>query len=91
MRKRDLPGTKRVQRHLPEHLRCLRDGAMMNKEQREKLQGALDILTEIQEQEQEKYDNAPEGLQETDRVQKFQENSDNLQEALDTIQGVLDE
>jgi predicted RNase H-like HicB family nuclease len=62
----------------------------MNKKQREKLQEALDILTEIQEQEQEKYDNSPESLQDTDRVNKYQDDADTLQEAIDSIQGVLD-
>jgi soluble cytochrome b562 len=62
----------------------------MNQEQRKKLQGALDILTEIQEQEQEKYDNAPEGLQDTDRMNKFQEDADELQEAIDIIQSILE-
>jgi len=62
----------------------------MNQEQRKKLQEALDILTEIQEQEQEKYDNSPESLQDTDRVNKYQDDADTLQEAIDTIQGVLD-
>jgi len=62
----------------------------MNQEQRKKLQEALDILTEIQEQEQEKYDNSPESLQDTDRVNKYQDDADSLQEAIDTIQGVLD-
>ena len=57
----------------------------MNKEQREKLQEAVDILTALQEQEQEKYDNAPEGLQDTDQTQKFGENADTLQEAIDTL------
>jgi len=62
----------------------------MNQEQRKKLQEALDILTEIQEQEQEKYDNSPESLQDTDRVNKYQDDADTLQEAIDSIQGVLD-
>lgn len=62
----------------------------MNKKQREKLQIALDILTEVQEQEQEKYDNAPESLQSTDNVEKYQENADNLQEAIDSVQTVID-
>jgi DNA-directed RNA polymerase subunit F len=62
----------------------------MNKEQREKLQEALDILTEIQEQEQEKYDNAPENLQYSEKFEKFQEIAETLQEAIDTIQNVLD-
>lgn len=62
----------------------------MNKEQRKKLQNALDILTEIKEQEQEKFDNAPDGLQDTDRVQKFSDDADNLQEAVDIIQEIMD-
>jgi hypothetical protein len=62
----------------------------MNQEQRKRLQDALDILTEIQEQEQEKYDNAPEGLQDTDRVNKFQEDADELQEAIDIITAILE-
>ena len=62
----------------------------MNKEQRNKLQQAMDILTEIQEQEQEKYDNAPEGLQDTERVQKYQEDADALQEAIDSLSNVIE-
>lgn len=61
----------------------------MNKEQRKRLQNALDILTEIQEEEQEKYDNAPEGLQDTDRVLKFEEDADKLQEAVDLVNEVM--
>jgi hypothetical protein len=57
----------------------------MNKKQRKKLQTAMDILTELQEQEQEKYDNAPENLQSTERTEKFQENADALQEAIDAL------
>jgi len=62
----------------------------MNAEQREKLQQAVDILTEIQEQKQEKFDNAPEGLQDTERVQKYQEDAENLQEAVDIITPILE-
>jgi len=62
----------------------------MNQEQRKKLEEVLGILTEIQEQEQEKYDNAPEGLQDTDRVNKFQEDADELQEAIDIITAILE-
>ena len=50
----------------------------MNNDQRARLQEALDILTEVQEQEQEKYDNAPESLQDTDKVLQYTENADNL-------------
>jgi len=62
----------------------------MNKEQRKRLQNALDILTEIQEEEQEKYDNAPEGLQDTDRVLKFEEDAEKLQEAVDLVNEVME-
>jgi len=57
----------------------------MNNEQRERLQNAIDIMTEVQEEEQEKYDNAPENLQDSERVEKFQENADELQEAIDAV------
>ena len=63
----------------------------MNKDQKKILQEALDILTEIQEEEQEKYDNAPESLQDTDRVNKFQEDAENLQEAIDIVQSIIEE
>ena len=63
----------------------------MNKDQKKILQEALDILTEIQEEEQEKYDNAPESLQDTDRVNKFQEDAENLQEAIDIVQSIVGE
>ena len=63
----------------------------MNKQDREKLQDLIDELSYIQEAEQEKYDNAPENLQESERVDKFQENADQIQEAIDTLQSVLEE
>lgn len=63
----------------------------MNQEQRKKLQIAMDILTEIQEQEQEKYDNAPENLQYSEKFEKFQETAESLQEAIDIIQPIIEE
>lgn len=63
----------------------------MNKQDREKLQELTESLAYIQESEQEKYDNAPEGLQDCENVSKFQENADSIQEAIDILQGVLDE
>lgn len=63
----------------------------MNDKQRKRLQEALDILTEIQEQEQEKYDNAPENLMYTEKFEKFQETADSLQEAIDIIQPIIEE
>lgn len=62
----------------------------MNKQDREKLQDLIDELSYLQEAEQEKYDNAPENLQESERVDKFQENADQIQEAIDTLQSVLE-
>jgi hypothetical protein len=62
----------------------------MNQKQRDRLQEAVDILAEIQTQEQEKYDNAPESLQDTDKTQKFSDNADKLQEAIDMVNEVLE-
>jgi len=62
----------------------------MNQAQRDRLQQALDILTAVQEEEQEKYDNAPEGLQDTERVEKFSEDADSLQEAIDLIDTIME-
>ena len=62
----------------------------MNKQDREKLQQLSDELSYIQESEQEKYDNAPENLQGTERIEKFQENADSIQEAIDILSGVLE-
>ena len=63
----------------------------MNMQDREKLQQLIDELSGMQEAEQEKYDNAPENLQETERVEKFQENADQIQEAIDTLTYLLED
>ncbi len=63
----------------------------MNKQDREKLQQLSDELSYIQESEQEKYDNAPENLQNTERIEKFQENADSIQEAIDVLSHVLED
>ena len=52
----------------------------MNKEQRERLQNAIDILSEIAGEERDKYDNSPENLQDTERVEKFNEDAEKLDE-----------
>lgn len=62
----------------------------MNKQDREKLQDLIDELSYLQESEQEKYDNSPESLQDTERVEKFQENAEQIQEAIDTLQYLLE-
>jgi len=62
----------------------------MNKKDREKLQEFIDNLTCFQESEQEKYDNAPENLQNSERIEKFQENADSIQEAIDILNNILE-
>jgi len=57
----------------------------MNERQRRVIRRIIANLVEIRDDEQDKYDNAPEGLQDTDRVYAFQENADNLQEAIDIL------
>lgn len=70
----------------------------MNKQQRKKLSDMLDeiagyvsTLEEMAEEEQEKYDNMPEGLQDSERGQTIQEAADNLQQAADDLQNWIDE
>jgi len=62
----------------------------MNNAQRIKLQEAIDIVSEMAEEEQEKYDNAPENLQDTERVERFQEDADKLTEAHELLDEVLE-
>ncbi len=70
----------------------------MNKQQRKKLSDMLDeiegyvsTLEEMSNEEQEKYDNMPEGLQDTERGQAIQDAADNLQQAADDLQNWVDE
>ena len=70
----------------------------MNKQQRKKLSDMLDeiagyvsTLEEMAEEEQEKYDNMPESLQDSERGQAIQEAADNLQQAADDLQDWIDE
>jgi len=62
----------------------------MNKNQAGQLNDLINQLSEMQECEQGKYDNAPENLQESERVEKFQENADTIQEAIDTLESILE-
>lgn len=64
----------------------------MNKKQRNALQGYAESLDEIksfletmQEEETEKLDNMPEGLQESERGEAMQEAIDNLESASNSI------
>ena len=63
----------------------------MNNKQRKRIQTILDELYEIQEEEQEKYDNAPEGLQDTDRVYKFQENADEIEDIILSLESLMED
>ena len=62
----------------------------MNKEQRKRLQNALDIITEIAEEEREKYDNMSEYFPDSEKTEKLEENADNLDEAVGYIEEVLE-
>lgn len=68
----------------------------MNKSQRkelEKIANNIELLIEglqrIQEEEQDKYDNAPESLQESERVQQYETNAQELEEAIENIDSGL--
>lgn len=69
----------------------------MNAKQRKKLQGYVDSLDEIKsnietmmEEEQEKLDNMPEGLQESERGEAMQEAIDNLENASSSLEEAID-
>lgn len=64
----------------------------------EQLSGIKDSIEAVMEEEQEAFDNLPEGIQASERGETMQENIDNLQtaadslesEVIDYIQGVID-
>lgn len=65
----------------------------MNKSDRKQLEKALELLDqvkiiieEIRDAEQEKFDNLSEGLQQTERGQKFEQNVSNLEYAFDELE-----
>lgn len=69
----------------------------MNKQNRKELQGYVDSLDEIKcaiEQmqcgEEEKFDNLPEGIQESERGDKFQEAIENLESSSSSIEEAID-
>jgi len=63
----------------------------MNQRQRDEIAEILDKLIDLEAEEREKYDNAPEGLQDTERVQKFEENADYIQEAIDQLNEAVED
>jgi predicted nuclease with TOPRIM domain len=69
----------------------------MNKQNRRDLQGYVDSLEEIkscletmQEDETEKLDNMPEGLQDSERGDAMQEAIDNLESAASSLEEAID-
>lgn len=69
----------------------------MNKQDRKELQKALDflnsaneILTSIRDQEEEKFENLPEGIQDSERGESFQENIDSLDYAVSDLESVVE-
>jgi hypothetical protein len=62
----------------------------MNKQQRKIINDVIEKLDKIAYEEREKYENAPEGLQDTDRVLKFEEDADRIQEAIDILLEILE-
>lgn len=69
----------------------------MNKQDRKELQKALDflnsaneIITSIKEQEEEKYENLPESIQDSEKGERFQENIDNLDYAISDLESVIE-
>lgn len=78
----------------------------MNRDRRKRIQAIIDTLQEavdlladvdiesIRDEEQETFDNMPEGLQQSERGQMTEEaasNLDNATDALDTVRDSLDE
>ena len=62
----------------------------MNKKEKEALQIIRDDLQSMQEVEEFKYDNAPENLQSSEMYEHIQEGADNLQEAIDLLDQILE-
>lgn len=69
----------------------------MNNNDRKKIQEWIDTLDQIREDvetmqngEQDKLDNMPEGLQESERGEKMQEGIDNLESAIDSLRDAID-
>ena len=63
----------------------------MNKKQHKKLEQIIDQLQIIHDEEEEKYDNAPENLLYSDRYEKIQDIMDNLDETIEILQSIIEE
>ena len=58
----------------------------MNKERRAELQSVIDSLDNVITNEQDSYDNTPEGIQESERGQAMETGLDSLNEAKDLLE-----
>ena len=70
----------------------------MNKQRRKELEEAVSMLEDayatienVMEQEQEAFDNMPEGLQESERGEAMQENIDSLDSCLSDLENVKEQ
>jgi DNA repair ATPase RecN len=69
----------------------------MNKENRKKLEKAIslidnakEIVERIKDEEQDKFDNLSEGLQQSDKGEKFEDNVSTLDEVLSQLDEAID-
>ena len=69
----------------------------MNKENRKELEKAIaliedakEIVERIKDEEQEKFDHLPEGLQQTERGQKFEETVSTLDDVFSQLEEAVD-
>lgn len=70
----------------------------MNKQGKKQIEKWIDTLTNMkediesmQEEEQDKFDNLPEGIQESERCEAIQESADNLENAASSIDDAISE
>ncbi len=60
----------------------------MNKNRRDRLQRAMEIISEVKEEEEGAYDNMPEPFQDSERGEKMQENIDNMDEVISLLEEI---
>lgn len=63
----------------------------MNTKQRNCIKKIIEELDEMILDEQEKYDNAPENLQDTPQIDRYMENAEIMQEAVDLLEDLVRE
>ncbi len=62
----------------------------MNKQRRTELQKIIDSLDNVMANEQDAYDNMPEGIQESERGEAMETGLDSLNEAKDILTEIVD-